>query len=109
MHGLGAVLAQIDEFSREWVISCTSRTLTTREKNYANIEKEALAVVFGTENFRVYHLGNKFELVTDNSALNRPFPLLRHMRQGARCIVVVVVTVKFLSIGGVWSLCVIGN
>ena len=35
---------------------------------------------------------------------NRPFPLLRHMRQGARCIVVVVVTVKYLSIGGVRSL-----
>ena len=38
---------------------------------------------------------------------NRPFPLLRHMRHGARCIVVVVVKVKFLSIGGVWSLCVL--
>ena len=67
--GLGAVLAQIDEFGRDRVISYPSRTLTAREQNYATMEKEALAVVFGTEHFRVYLLGNKFELVTDNSAL----------------------------------------
>ena len=33
------------------------------------MEKEALAVVFATKHFRVYLLGNQFQLVTDNSAL----------------------------------------
>ena len=67
--GLGAVLKQLDNFGRERVVSYASRTLTDREQNYATMEKEALAVVFGTRYFRVYLLGNKFELVTDNSVL----------------------------------------
>ena len=67
--GLGAVLTQLDNFGRERVVSYASRTLTGREQNYATMEKEALAVVFGTRYVRVYLLGNKFELVTDNSAL----------------------------------------
>ena len=33
------------------------------------MEKEALTVVFATKHFRVYLLGNQFQLVTDNSAL----------------------------------------
>ena len=67
--GLGAVLAQIDNHGNEQVIAYASRTLSSREKNYTTMEKEALAVVFATNHFRVYLLGNKFKLITDNSAL----------------------------------------
>ena len=67
--GLGAVLTQLDKSGHERVVSYASRTLTGRERNYTAMEKEALAVVFATEYFRVYLLGRKFQLITDNKAL----------------------------------------
>ena len=67
--GLGAVLTQFDNSGKEHVISYASRSLSDREKNYSATEKEALAVVFAVEHFRVYLLGRTFSLVTDHSAL----------------------------------------
>ncbi len=67
--GLGAVLTQLDHHGDEHVISYASRPLTDREKSYSATEKEALAVVFATDHFRVYLLGKDFTLVTDHSAL----------------------------------------
>ena len=69
--GLGAVLTQLDTSGHERVISYASRTLSGREQNYTAMEKEALAVVFATKHCRVYLLGRKFQLVTDNRALKR--------------------------------------
>ena len=68
-YGIGAVLAQVDSQGQERVISYASRTLDNREKNYSAMEKEALAVVFAINHFRVYLLGRQFHLVTDNRAL----------------------------------------
>ena len=67
--GLGAVLTQFDNSGKEHVISYASRSLSDREKNYSATEKEALAIVFAVEHFRVYLLGRRFSLVTDHSAL----------------------------------------
>ena len=67
--GLGAILTQLDGNGNERVVSYASRTLTAREQNFTAMEKEALAVVFATKYFRVYLLGNHFQLVTDNRAL----------------------------------------
>ena len=67
--GLGAVLTQIDADGNERVISYASRPLTDREKGYSATEKEALAVVFATDYYRVYLLGKHFTLITDHSAL----------------------------------------
>ena len=67
--GLGAVLTQFDSNGNERAISYASRPLTDREKGYSATEKEALAVVFATDHFRVYLLGRSFTLVTDHSAL----------------------------------------
>ena len=69
-YGIGAVLAQADSQGQERVISYASRTLDDREKNYSAMEKEALAIIFATNQFRVYLLGLQFHLVTDNRALN---------------------------------------
>ena len=63
------MLTQLDTSGHERVISYASRTLSGREQNYTAMEKEALAVVFATKHFRVYLLGRKFQLVTDNRAL----------------------------------------
>ena len=43
--------------------------MTPREKAYSATEKEAVAVVFAVDHFRVYLLGREFTLVTDHSAL----------------------------------------
>jgi len=67
--GLGAVLAQIDSKGKERVVSYASRSLTPREKNYSTMEKEALAIVFATQHFRVYLVGHKFQIITDHRAL----------------------------------------
>ena len=67
--GLGAVLAQTDNNGRERVISYASRSLSEREKAYSATEKEALAMIFAIDHFRVYLLGKEFTLVTDHSAL----------------------------------------
>lgn len=42
------------------------QTLTKVEKNYSQLEKDALALVFGVTMFRDYLYGNHFELVTDH-------------------------------------------
>ena len=62
--GVGAVLEQAGR-----VISYASRTLTKAEKNYSVIEKECLALVYGTKQFRHYLLGRKFRIITDHKPL----------------------------------------
>ena len=68
--GLGAVLSQIDKSGNEHVVAYGSKTLSPREKNYSTTEKEAFAIQFGTQHFRVYLLGRKFTISTDHSALS---------------------------------------
>ena len=53
----------------ERAIAYASYTLSQRDRNYSTMEKEALAVVTATKHFRVYLLGRKFHVITDNSAL----------------------------------------
>ena len=59
------MLTQRDKSGNERVISYASRALSEREKAFSATEKEALAVVFALEQFRVYLLGVHFLLVTD--------------------------------------------
>ena len=67
--GLGVVLSQHDDSGTERVVAYGSRSLTPRERNYATTEKEALAIHYGTQYFRMYLLGRKFTIVTDHNAL----------------------------------------
>ena len=68
-YGLGAVLSQIDQNGCEKVIVFASRTLSDCERKYSTTEKEACAVVYAMNHFRVYLLGRKFTVVTDHNAL----------------------------------------
>lgn len=64
-QALGAVLVQRDKAGRNRIISFASKTLTLTERRYAQTQREALAVVWGSEHFYYYLLGHKFTIRTD--------------------------------------------
>jgi len=48
-YSIGAVLSQVDN-SDEKPVAYASRILTNAERNYSQLEKEALAIIFGIKN-----------------------------------------------------------
>ncbi len=66
--GLGAVLSQVQE-GEEHPILFISRKLTSAEKNYATVEKKALAIKWAVLELRYHLLGRKFTLLTDHAPL----------------------------------------
>ena len=68
-YAIGAVLGQQIGEEKDHLIAYASRALKKHEKNYATIEKEALAIVFAVTYFRQYLLGQKIILYTDHNPL----------------------------------------
>ena len=54
-----------------------SRSLTPAEKNYQNLERECMAVIWGMEKFNFYLYGKEFLLQTDQRPLTSIFK--KHM------------------------------
>ena len=67
-RGLGAVLSHVDE-NGERPIEFISRTLSKAERQYSQIDREALAIHWAINKFHVYLYGNHFQLVTDHKPL----------------------------------------
>ncbi|KAL0148659.1 hypothetical protein M9458_055986, partial [Cirrhinus mrigala] len=81
-YGLGALLFHLERDGQEKTICFASRTMTTTEWNYAQIDKEALAVVFAVRKFHQYLAGHHFVIFTDHKPLlgllhhSKPMPVI---------------------------------
>lgn len=69
-YGLGAVLANVYSNGSERPVSCVSRTLNSAERNYSQLDKEALAIFFGVTKHHQYLFGRSFILRTDHQPLS---------------------------------------
>ena len=77
-YGLGAVVFQVQDDGTKKPVAYASRSMTSTEQRYTQIEKEALATAWACEKFADYILGKDFTIETDHKPL---VPLL-----GSRCL-----------------------
>ncbi len=68
-YGVGAMLSHVEENGEERPIAYVLRTMTSAERNYSQIEREGLALIYGMKKFHRYLYGRRFMLETDHKPL----------------------------------------
>jgi hypothetical protein len=69
-EALGAVLVQEKKPEKPRIICFASKILTSTEKNYPQIQREALGIVWAVERFYFYLMGRRFTIRSDAKGLS---------------------------------------
>ena len=72
-YTIGAVLSHTFSDGAERPVGFVLHFLTPSESNYAQLEKEALAIIFGMKKLHQYLYGRQFNLITDHKPITAIF------------------------------------
>ena len=67
--GLSSILLQKNKHDNAHAISYSSRSLTTTEQKYSQIEHECLSLTYACKRHHIYVFGRKFKMYCDNKVL----------------------------------------